>query len=464
MQKNNFKILMFTLLAFAVILSALFFVAAAQSAVNLGTAGNFVILAKTGVSTTGTTSVVGNIGLSPAAASYVTGFDLIADSTNTFATSIYVQAPGKIYAADYTPPTPTVMTTAVSDMETAYTDAAGRTLPDYTERYAGDITGKTLTPGLYKWGTGVLISAGGVTLSGSSSDIFIFQIAQDLTVANGAIITLSGGAQAKNIFWQVAGQTTLGTTSQFKGIILCQTLIAMQTGAVLNGRALSQTAVTLNANSVSLPAGVAVVVIDTTPTATNVDTDTSSNSNSGSGSGSSSTKVQLNNSNGIGQQLISQIAEKRTEYKSGSFTTSLGQFLNVRELASGFRELREGNVVVKTKMNLIKVEGNKSKLEVELGNKSKVELKIMPSTASATALARLKLKVCSEANNCTIELKEVGVGKETKLAYQMKAQKDVKIIGLFKAKMNVEANVDAKTGEIINVKKPWWAGFAVEVQ
>ena len=123
--------------------------------VNLGTAGNFVILAKTGISTTGVTSITGDIGISPAAATFITGFGLIMDASGTFSTSSLVT--GKIYAADYTPPTPTYMTTAVGDMETAYTDAAGRPLPDYTELYAGDVTGQTLTPGLYKWGTGVLV-------------------------------------------------------------------------------------------------------------------------------------------------------------------------------------------------------------------------------------------------------------------------------------------------------------------
>ena len=111
--------------------------AAGPSAVNLGTAGNFVILAKSGISTTGTTSIVGDIGVSPAAATYITGFGLILDPSTRFATSSLVT--GKIYAADYTPPTPTIMTTAVSDMETAYTDAAGRTLPNATELGAGNI-------------------------------------------------------------------------------------------------------------------------------------------------------------------------------------------------------------------------------------------------------------------------------------------------------------------------------------
>jgi hypothetical protein len=223
-----------------------------HSAVNLHSASSYAIIAKSGVSATGVTSISGDIGLSPAAASYVTGFGLIMDVTNTFSTSALV-VPGKIYASDYTPPTPSKMTTAVSDMEIAYTDAAGRTSPDHTELGAGDITSMTLAPGLYKWGTGVLISAAGVTLSGSAKDVWIFQISQDLTVANGAIVTLSGGALASNVFWQVAGQTTVGTTVAMKGIILCKTAIAMNTGATLNGRAMAQTAVTLAGNTVVTP-------------------------------------------------------------------------------------------------------------------------------------------------------------------------------------------------------------------
>lgn len=224
--------------------------AAGPAPVELGTAGNFVALAKTGISTTGTTAIVGDLGVSPAAASYITGFSLILDASNVFATSSVVT--GKIYAADYTPPTPSNMTTAIGDMEIAYTDAAARTLPDATELYDGDLSGRTITPGLYKWGTGVLIN-GNVTLAGGANDVWIFQIAQDLTVGNGAMVTLSGGAQPKNIFWQIAGQTTLGTTSDFKGIILCKTLIEVNTGAALNGRALAQTAITLDANALTQP-------------------------------------------------------------------------------------------------------------------------------------------------------------------------------------------------------------------
>jgi len=236
---------------FAVVVFATAATAAGPSPVNLRTAGEFVILTATGVTTTGTTTIVGNMGVSPIAATAMTGFGLIADSTNTFSTSSLVTE--KIYAADYAPPTPTKMTTAISDMETAFTDAAGRTSPNFIELGGGDISGKTLLPGLYKWGTGVLITNAGITIAGGPNDVWIFQMAGNLVVDNGAIITLVGGAQAKNIFWQVSGKATLGTTADVKGIILSQTLISMNTGATLSGRALAQTAVTLIANTVTAP-------------------------------------------------------------------------------------------------------------------------------------------------------------------------------------------------------------------
>jgi hypothetical protein len=221
--------------------------------VNLGTAGNYVILAKTAVSTTGTTAITGHIGISPAARSYITGFSDTLFSDGTYSTSPLVT--GRIYASNMTTPTPSNLTTAVSNMETAYTDAAGRTLPDFTELDAGIMNGQTLTPGLYKWGTGVSIT-NVVTISGSATDVWIFQIAGNLTVANAAIVTLEGGALAKNIFWQVAGGTgvTLGTTAQFKGVALAQKGIVVNNGATVNGRLLAQTAVTLDANAVTQPA------------------------------------------------------------------------------------------------------------------------------------------------------------------------------------------------------------------
>ena len=243
------------------IITSLFFafsgvaLAAGPASVNLGTAGNFVILSKTGISTTGTTQITGDIGASPVAASYLTGFSLIADSTNTFSTSALLT--GHAYAADYATPTPAMLTAAVADMMTAYTDAAGRTLPIATELGAGDISGLTIAPGLYKWGTGVSVNSE-VTLSGGPNDVWIFQIAQDLTVASSKKVILSGGAQAKNVFWQVAGQATVGTTAHLEGILLTQTAVHFLTGASLSGRALAQTAVTLQSNVVTNPGSASV--------------------------------------------------------------------------------------------------------------------------------------------------------------------------------------------------------------
>ncbi len=220
------------------------------SPVPLGTAGEYVILAKSAISTTGTTAIVGDLGLSPAAQSFMTGFSETLDSTNVFANSILVT--GKMFAADMAVPTPSKLTTAISDMEIAFTDAAGRVTPDFDELGAGDISGKTLVPGLYNWGTGLAVTSD-ITLAGGANDVWIFQIAQDITVGNGVKVTLSGGALPKNIFWQVSGQVSLGTTAEFKGVILGKTQINLNTGAVLNGRALAQTAVTLNANTVTQP-------------------------------------------------------------------------------------------------------------------------------------------------------------------------------------------------------------------
>src|SRR5450830_323503 len=225
--------------------------AAGPAPIVLGAAGNFEILAKSGISTTGTSSVTGDIGVSPAPAGTITGFALVADPTNVFATSS--QVTGKVYAATYGLPTPANMSTAVSNMQAAYVDAATRTPATGASLNigGGTVAGQTLAPGLYTWGSNVTITTD-LTLSGGANDVWIFQISGTLNLATGKSIILAGGAQASNIFWQVAGAVTLLPTSHFEGNILAQTNIALQNGATLNGRALSQTAVTLDANTVSL--------------------------------------------------------------------------------------------------------------------------------------------------------------------------------------------------------------------
>jgi hypothetical protein len=197
-----------------------------------------------------TSAVTGNLGVSPIAAIAITGFPLTADSTNVFSTTPEVT--GKVYAADYAVPTPSNLTTAIGDMQLAFTDAAGRA-PKVTELGSGNIGGMTLTPGVYKWGTGLLIPSN-VTLTGSATDVWIFQIAQNLTVSSAAKVVLTGGAVPKNIFWEVAGLADLGTTAHFEGVILTQTSVALQTGASINGRLLAQTAVTISGSTVVQPA------------------------------------------------------------------------------------------------------------------------------------------------------------------------------------------------------------------
>ena len=219
--------------------------------VLLGGAGNYVILAKSGIDTVPTSAIVGNIGVSPIDSTAVTGFSLTLDATNRFATSS--QVTGQVRAADYATPTPSNLTTAVGAMESAYTDAAGRSIPDFTELGSGEIGGRTLVPGLYKWGTGVSISTD-VVLHGGPNDVWIFQISGDITQANGTRVTLTGGASPANVFWQTFGQTMIGTTAHFEGIVLCQTAIVVGTGASVNGRLLAQTAVTLDANAITQPA------------------------------------------------------------------------------------------------------------------------------------------------------------------------------------------------------------------
>jgi hypothetical protein len=241
-------------------------VAAGPAAVNLLSAGNFAILTKTGITNTGShaTAITGNIGSSPITAAAMNNV-FCSEITGTIygVDAAYVGSGNKTCFAGIPPvANKTLVDKAVLDMGTAYADAAGRTNPSATELGAGNIGGMTLAPGLYKWSSGVIIPTN-VTLAGSASDVWIFQIAGNLSIASGGSVPagikviLSGGATASNIFWQVGGGAgaTLGTYSTFNGTILSAKQVIIQTGAVLNGRALAQTQVTLNANRITGPAG-----------------------------------------------------------------------------------------------------------------------------------------------------------------------------------------------------------------
>jgi hypothetical protein len=234
-------------LSASLLVMALPAISSAATTVNLGTAGYFSILTKAGISTTGATHVVGIMGVSPISGVAITGFSMVRQAPS-YSTSPLVT--GHIYAANYAAPTPVALTREIGDMQTAYVDAAGRTNPTATELGAGNIGGLTIRPGLYKWGTGVIIPTD-VTLSGNKTGIWIFQVAGTLTVASGKKVVLTGGALDKNIFWQVSGKTTLGTTAVMHGTVLDKTAIVLKTGAKLYGKALAQTAVTLDASLVT---------------------------------------------------------------------------------------------------------------------------------------------------------------------------------------------------------------------
>ena len=137
-------------------------------------------------------------------------------------------------------------------MGTAIADAAGRPAC-ITELGAGNIGGMTLAPAVYKWGTGLLIPSD-VYLDGSATDVWIFEISQDLTLSSGVSVFLEGGALAKNVFWQVSGQTNLGTTAHMEGTVLCNTAIGLDTAASVTGRLLARDgAVTFIDNTVVQP-------------------------------------------------------------------------------------------------------------------------------------------------------------------------------------------------------------------
>ena len=217
---------------------------AGPATVNLGLASAFEILSKTGITNVYPSPVTGDIGCSP-----ITGAAILLTCS---------EVTGAIYSVNAAGPLPcritnaSRLTTAVSNMQTAYTNAAGRTHPTQLNMGAGNIGGATIIPGLYKWTTGVIIPTN-ITLAGGPNDVWIFQVAGTLNMSSGVNIFLSGGAKARNIFWQTSGAVTLGTTSHFEGNILSQTAINMQTGASINGRLLAQTAVTLQKNTVKKP-------------------------------------------------------------------------------------------------------------------------------------------------------------------------------------------------------------------
>ncbi|KIJ54562.1 hypothetical protein M422DRAFT_240629 [Sphaerobolus stellatus SS14] len=231
-----------TFLALSAIAATNVVFALGPPAIALGTAGNFVVLAKSGISTVPKSVITGNIGTSPASSGAITGFSLIKDSSGTFATS--TQVVGSVFASEYTTPTPSTLATAVLAMQAAFTDGNSRTSSAIINVGAGTLTGLTLAPGLYTWSNTVNVVTS-LTLSGSATDTWILKIAGGLNVDAAQKIILTGGALAKNVFWVVSGSVSIGATSSFSGILLAATDVTLITLSTLNGRILSQTAVAL---------------------------------------------------------------------------------------------------------------------------------------------------------------------------------------------------------------------------
>ena len=229
-------------------------VSSAEGSVNLGAAGNFALLAKTGVDTVPTSSVNGNVGVSPADKTYLTGWSQTDSTDVVYATSPQVTAPNKLYSASHTEPTPTNLTAAVLDMEAAYTDAAGRLLIDAAKNNidATTLGGVALGAGVYKWDNNLHLTTD-VFLEGSATDVWIIQVGGTLEMDADLSINLTGDALPQNVFWQVAGATTIGTGSHFEGVVLDMTDINFLSGATINGRLLSQTAINLIATTVTVP-------------------------------------------------------------------------------------------------------------------------------------------------------------------------------------------------------------------
>ncbi|MBC7741826.1 MAG: DUF3494 domain-containing protein [Bdellovibrionaceae bacterium] len=221
------------------------------SSTDYASAGAYAVLSKSGISNSGVTAITGSIGASPIAATGITGFSLAMDASNVFSTSVpHSLVTDKVFGATYTSPTPSNLTSAISSMERAYVAAAGQTSPDFTELGAGNIGGMTLAPGLYKWSTDLRITTTAY-LSGGPEDVWIFQVAGYVDISSAQSIILQGGAQPRNIYWQVANGVTLNTTSTFVGVVLSQTSVTLNSGATLRGRAFAQTSVIINASTIT---------------------------------------------------------------------------------------------------------------------------------------------------------------------------------------------------------------------
>ncbi len=161
---------------------------------------------------------------------------------------------------------------------------------------------------------------------------------------------------------------------------------------------------------------------------------------------------------GVGEQV-----QEKVQVQEGTHVGENGQMFKIQAQANNRYKLECGNVSAECECEMTQATvQEKTQLFVGMSNGNQAEIKVMPDTASEKALERLRLKVCSEENNCTIELKEVGKREKVQLAYELQTKRQAKVFGLFKAQMKVSSQVSAENGEIIRVNKPWWAFLASE--
>lgn len=212
--------------------------------INLGIVESFAMLAYTSISSTPTSSIKGKVGLKPGIRSLIN----LDPKTEVLGGST------EIYAGDDIGDSSDYLNFARANLIAAYKDASSRPADkDKIEAYAGKPGDKILPAGIYQWSNGVTISSD-VTLEGTSTDVYIFQITGNMDIDANVRVNLSGGVRAKNVFWQVSGKVTLGSGSVVPGNIMSQLTLEMKNLAQLKGRALVKNGkILLSQNTITKP-------------------------------------------------------------------------------------------------------------------------------------------------------------------------------------------------------------------